>query len=137
MVMLPLYGVSVLQTYIYYHKYTGDQIEIKALVAALFVLGTVHAIFVCHTVYHYVVLSYINPALLIDGEWSVYAATGLTVIICFLVQGFYARMIYHLSRGVWRLILAAIFGVLIALQLAFGIALIILLRVYFPCVVFE
>ncbi|KAJ7654276.1 hypothetical protein B0H14DRAFT_3540815 [Mycena olivaceomarginata] len=54
LVMLPLFGLSIIQ------------------VALIWSLGALNAVLVCHSVYHYLVLSYTNPLLLIQGEWSVY-----------------------------------------------------------------
>lgn len=123
MVMLMLYGLSVLQTYMYFLKYENDGAVMKAMVLVLWMLGTTHATFVCHTVYHYLVLSYTNPLSLIDGEWSVYAATCVGVVSCFIVQIFFARMIYHLTTHMWRLVLTTVFTILILGQVAFGVEL--------------
>ncbi|TFY83620.1 hypothetical protein EWM64_g390 [Hericium alpestre] len=48
-------------------------------------------------------------------------STALGVVICFLVQVFYARMIYHLTKNRWRWVLTGTLVVLIMLQVAFGI----------------
>ncbi|ETW79510.1 hypothetical protein HETIRDRAFT_171958 [Heterobasidion irregulare TC 32-1] len=65
MIMLVVYGLSVLQTYMYFLKYGNDGVLKKAMVLSLWVLGTTHATFV----YYYLVLSYANPLLLISGVW--------------------------------------------------------------------
>ncbi|THU98503.1 hypothetical protein K435DRAFT_964938 [Dendrothele bispora CBS 962.96] len=121
MVMLVLYGLAVLQTYMYFMNYGRDSFAMKALVGFVWSMATVHAIFVCHTVYHYVVLSYSNPLSLFDGEWSVYAATSVGVVLCFCIQMFFARMLYFLTKKRWRLIVTSVLGVLILGQVAFGI----------------
>ncbi|TFY81786.1 hypothetical protein EWM64_g2230 [Hericium alpestre] len=58
-------------------------------------VSTLHAIFLCHNVYYYVILTYHDPFLLIHGEWSLFMANAAGVLVCFLVQLFYTRMIYH------------------------------------------
>jgi len=93
--MLVLYGLSLLQTYMYFLRYDKDGYETKAMVLVVWLLGTAHAIFVCNSTYHYLVPSYTNPMSLIDGEWSVYTATCIGVVVCFFVQIFFARAIYH------------------------------------------
>ncbi|KAI6006720.1 hypothetical protein F5J12DRAFT_832585, partial [Pisolithus orientalis] len=49
-----LYGITNLQTYIYYMHY-DDASTMKFLVAAIWVLDTLHFSFMCHTVYYYLV----------------------------------------------------------------------------------
>ncbi|KAF9228328.1 hypothetical protein BS17DRAFT_805833 [Gyrodon lividus] len=120
-VMLVLYGISTLQTYIYFLHYVNDSIYMKSLVFAVWAFGSLHAFLVCHTVYHYLVLSYMNPMYLIQGEWSVYTATCVGVVVCFCVQIFFARMIFHLTKGRRRIILSTILGFFIIAQIVFGI----------------
>ncbi|KAJ7595757.1 hypothetical protein C8J56DRAFT_1042837 [Mycena floridula] len=147
MIMLVLYGAAVLQvsldynasyvlgvlshlypqTYMYFLNYTKDHITLKCLVFVVSALATIHSLFVCHTIYHYEILTYTKPELLIDGEWSVFAATAVGVGLCFCIQmqrsSFYAKMLYTLSRKTWRLVLTIALGILILGQLSFGILL--------------
>ncbi|KIJ65814.1 hypothetical protein HYDPIDRAFT_39001 [Hydnomerulius pinastri MD-312] len=120
-VMLVLYGISTLQTYIYFLHYVNDSIYMKSLVLVVWIFGSLHAFLVCHTVYHYLVLSYTDPMYLVQGEWSVYTATCVGVIVCFCVQIFFARMIFYLTKGRRRIILTTILGFFIVAQIAFGI----------------
>ncbi|THU85246.1 hypothetical protein K435DRAFT_806058 [Dendrothele bispora CBS 962.96] len=60
-----LYGISILQSYMYFTKYPGDSIFIKLLVSSLI---------------------YTKPQLLIEGEWSLYILFILGTVMCFLVQ---------------------------------------------------
>ncbi|KAJ7576656.1 hypothetical protein C8J56DRAFT_1171400 [Mycena floridula] len=78
--MLVLYGVTILQTYMYFLNYTHDHVMLKFLVFVVWGLATVHAIFVCIAVYHYDINAYTRPELILTGEWSVYAA--ITVGVC-------------------------------------------------------
>ncbi|THU83773.1 hypothetical protein K435DRAFT_784069, partial [Dendrothele bispora CBS 962.96] len=64
-----LYGISILQSYIYFMKYPEDSIFIKLLVSSLLVLGTSFTTLSCVDVYHFLVLSYTKPQLLIEGDW--------------------------------------------------------------------
>ncbi|KAH9834508.1 uncharacterized protein C8Q71DRAFT_769317 [Rhodofomes roseus] len=121
--MLVFYGLSVLQTYLYFLKYEKDRIYLKLLVLALLCLSTLHSILVCYTVWRYLITSYTDVALIIDGEWACYAATSVGVLVCFLVQCFFANTIYQLMNGKWRIIVAALMICLILAQLGFGITL--------------
>ncbi|KAH7890617.1 hypothetical protein F5I97DRAFT_50425 [Phlebopus sp. FC_14] len=134
-VMLVLYGISTLQAYIYFLHYVNDSIYMKFLVLAVWAFGSLHAFLVCHTVYHYLVLSYTNPMYLVQGEWSVYTATCVGVVVCFCVQIFFARMIFHLTKGWRRIILTGILGFFIVAQIAFGIFLSCELEAVYPAMV--
>ncbi|KAF5372558.1 hypothetical protein D9758_005187 [Tetrapyrgos nigripes] len=120
-VMLVLYGLAVLQTYMYFMKYAKDSIAMKALVFFVWSMATVHAFFVCHTVYHYSILTYTRPLWIIDGEWSVYAATSVGVVLCFCIQTFFGRMLFLLTKGKLRWFITPVLAALVLGQVAFGI----------------
>ncbi|KAI0748081.1 hypothetical protein C8Q80DRAFT_714387 [Daedaleopsis nitida] len=139
-VMLVFYGLSILQTYLYFIRYEKDRIYLKLLVLVLFLLSTAHAALVCHTVWHYLVFSYTDVALLTDGEWSVYTSTAIGVVSSFLVQwqvssyirpllalmmidSFFGRMIFYLLKGRYKYIITGVMAVLVLAQLGFGITL--------------
>ncbi|KAI0696991.1 hypothetical protein C8T65DRAFT_729542 [Cerioporus squamosus] len=144
-VMLVFYGLSVLQSYLYFIRYERDRIYLKLLVLVLFCLSTTHAMFVCHTVWHYrlqlhqrgttyrrrmvrqvatrCVRSISETDRLYFRARSVYAATAIGVVTCFLVQCFFARMIFTLTKGKWQMIIGVTMSLLIMAQLGFGIEL--------------
>jgi len=121
MVSLPIYGISLLQAYMYYLNYPRDSRWIKTMVALLMIFGSAHTWMTCHTVYHYSILSYSNPLSLIDGEWSVYTANALGIPICVLIQIYFSRMVYLLAKKQWKIPVIITFGILIVAQIAFGI----------------
>ncbi|THU98509.1 hypothetical protein K435DRAFT_777480 [Dendrothele bispora CBS 962.96] len=117
-----LFGISVLQGYMYYLKYSRDSPYLKLLVFSLLAMGTVHTALICHTVYHYLVLSYTRPEFLIDGEWSVYTSSVLGSFMCFIIQMFFANMIFHLTKSRWwGIVLAGTIVLLSLAQFAFGV----------------
>ncbi|KAJ7306146.1 hypothetical protein DFH08DRAFT_902263 [Mycena albidolilacea] len=120
-VMLPLFGLSIIQGYLYLLNYGNDPRLLKAFVALIWSLGALNAVLVCHSVYHYLVLSYTNPLLLIQGEWSVYASTAVSILTCFLIDLFFARMLFRMTKGKWRIFILTVYGVLLPTQIAFGI----------------
>jgi len=121
MISLPIYGISLLQVYMYYINYPRDSRWIKTMVALLVIFQSVHTGLTCNTVYHYTVLSYSKPLSLIDGEWSIYTANALGIPIVFLIQIYFARMVYLLAKIRWKLAVIITFSVLVAAQIAFGI----------------
>ncbi|KAJ8516993.1 hypothetical protein ONZ45_g5750 [Pleurotus djamor] len=120
-ILLVLYGLATLQTYMYFMNYTRDPKSIKLTVLWIWLLSTLHAAFISHTEYHYLAKSYSDPMLLIDGEWSVYSGIAVGVAICFCVQVFFARMIFCLTNGATQRMLAVSFAVLIMAHAVFGI----------------
>ncbi|KAF5367211.1 hypothetical protein D9757_012212 [Collybiopsis confluens] len=56
-----LYGITVIQTYLYYKSYPKDQIWLKLFVAALWILDTLTTILVAHSIYTYTVLDFGDP----------------------------------------------------------------------------
>ncbi|KAF9488449.1 hypothetical protein BDN71DRAFT_457379 [Pleurotus eryngii] len=120
-VMFVLYGIASLQAYMYYVNYPRDSLRMKALVGGIWGLATLHAALLTHTVYHYSVKSYTRPMILPDGEWSCYTAVATGIIICFIVQTYFTRMIFLMMSGRWRVILTAALILLLVAQIGFGI----------------
>ncbi|THU98486.1 hypothetical protein K435DRAFT_964928 [Dendrothele bispora CBS 962.96] len=128
-----LYGISILQSYMYFMKYPGDSIFIKLLVSSLIVLGTIFTTLNCVDVYHFLVLSYTKPQLLIEGDWSLYAPGPLGTAMCFLVQAFFLHVIRQLAKRTLRIILTGVVVPLILAHLTIGIFITIRqFQVWFP-----
>ncbi|KAJ7574259.1 hypothetical protein C8J56DRAFT_1172827 [Mycena floridula] len=151
MVMLVLYG-----TYIYFITYAADHIVLKSLVFLVWIFATVHTVFgtsnrvilhvvtlltstaVCIGAYHFDIVTYSQPVLVVTGEWSVLAAISVGVVVCFFVQmqvvirasryytdedvafaqGCFMPVI---SRKKWRIFLTGVLSALILAQVGLGI----------------
>ncbi|KAI6102920.1 hypothetical protein F5141DRAFT_1133767, partial [Pisolithus sp. B1] len=50
-----LYGITTLQTYVYYMHYSEDASITKSIVAAIWIFDTLHVSFMCHMLYYYLV----------------------------------------------------------------------------------
>ncbi|THU83774.1 hypothetical protein K435DRAFT_843918 [Dendrothele bispora CBS 962.96] len=130
-----LYGISILQSYMYFMKYPGDSIFIKLLVSSLIVLGTIFTTLNCVDVYHFLVLSYTKPQLLIEGDWSLYAPGPLGTAMCFLVQAFFLHVIRQLAKRTLRIILTGVVIFLVRSLINLLMLLVITVRqfeVWFP-----
>ncbi|THV04290.1 hypothetical protein K435DRAFT_791161 [Dendrothele bispora CBS 962.96] len=101
---------------IVFHPLT-KALSVTPMVGLVWLTTTVHAIFVCHAAYHYLVLSHSNPLSLIDGEWSSYVS-DIVEVFC---SRFFARMLYFLTKEKWHLIITSTLGILIMGQVAFEI----------------
>ncbi|KAJ7507868.1 hypothetical protein B0H11DRAFT_147767 [Mycena galericulata] len=93
-----LYGVTCVQAFYYFNNYQ-DGLWAKTLVAVLWVLETVHSIFGCHAIYFFVITNYGNPASLAKATWSAILTLLVSSFIMLLVHLFYAKRVWHMSRG--------------------------------------
>ncbi|GLB33479.1 hypothetical protein LshimejAT787_0103630 [Lyophyllum shimeji] len=95
-----LYGITCLQTYIYYRNYRKDPQLLKATVAALWVLDTLTTIFVAHSLYTFFVLNFGKPPQVdLIIPWSFTSEKLLVTLITFIAQVFYARTIWRVSSN--------------------------------------
>ncbi|OAX31642.1 hypothetical protein K503DRAFT_62068 [Rhizopogon vinicolor AM-OR11-026] len=60
MIAAIMYGITVLQTYMYYVHYPRDNMSTKLLVALIWVLDTLHVSLMCLALYYYLVTSFGN-----------------------------------------------------------------------------
>ncbi|TFK98158.1 hypothetical protein BDV98DRAFT_606972 [Pterulicium gracile] len=98
-----LFGVTCLQTFMYYTSYPADKVGLKLMVGVLLVLETLHSIFNIHGCYHYFVINYFHPPALLLVVWSAIASVPVTVIIIFVVRTFYVHRLYIVSKKNWKL----------------------------------
>jgi len=118
MVALALYGITTLQTYLYYIYYPKDKWGMKLIVALLWVNETLHVSFVSRFMYIYLIRNYGNPSSLAKGHWSLYMSVLCNVVIATLVQSFFATRIYSLGKKKW---LVGFITFFIVAHFAFGI----------------
>ncbi|OCH88917.1 hypothetical protein OBBRIDRAFT_794805 [Obba rivulosa] len=91
------YGITILQTYMYYDKYGGDSVWIKIFVAVLWLLDTAQMASVIDTVWFYVISNYGNPASLAIYASGVVAEIITTISIGLVVQSFFAMRVWLTS----------------------------------------
>ncbi|KAI6158202.1 hypothetical protein BKA82DRAFT_996653 [Pisolithus tinctorius] len=86
-----------------------DSTAMKFLVAAIWILDTLHVSFMCHILYYYLITNYGVPTSLEYIVWSFPASGMVNSLVIVLVQFFFARQIYFLCRPrplmKWRLVL--------------------------------
>ncbi|KAI0049995.1 hypothetical protein FA95DRAFT_698784 [Auriscalpium vulgare] len=98
LVAAALWGVTALQTWFYYREYTKDPWYLKLLVGVVFLLDTVHQVFISHTGYMYFVTHYFDPQYLAIVPWSILAEVMVAGFVALLVQIFFVHRIYILSE---------------------------------------
>jgi hypothetical protein len=114
-----LYGITVLQAYLYYRNYPSDHWGLKITVALLWVLDTLSTIFVAHSLYTYFVLNFgKSPTVDLINPWSFTSEKFLVTLITFVAQIFYTRTIWKISGNK---ILSGSVGILAVVTFALGI----------------
>ncbi|KAI6126114.1 hypothetical protein EDD16DRAFT_1724441 [Pisolithus croceorrhizus] len=112
-----LYGITTLQTYVYYMHYSEDDSIIKFIVAAVWVLDTLHVAFMCHVLYYYLITNYGVLMSLEYVVWSFPASIMVNTLVITMVQSFFAHKIYHLCRHKVRWLVTAPIILLLVAQL--------------------
>jgi len=119
-----IYGITCLQTHLYYTKYTGnDGRAMKFVVALVWVLDSFHLALITIMVYHYTVTNWGDLLVLARTTWSLGLNIMIGNILTSIVQCFYARQIWRLSGKNWAL--TGTIVLLSLIQLGFGTAFIV------------
>ncbi|KAI0929141.1 hypothetical protein AcV5_006483 [Taiwanofungus camphoratus] len=91
------YGITNMQTYIYYVRNRGDPLALKSLVFILWLLDSVHLAFITHTVYTYTITDFGDPLAITKPIWSVIAQVLVTCLSDMLIRGFFCHWVWKLS----------------------------------------
>ncbi|KIK28313.1 hypothetical protein PISMIDRAFT_674025, partial [Pisolithus microcarpus 441] len=117
-----LYGITNLQTYVYYMHYSEDDSTTKFIVAIVWVMDTLHVSFMCHMLYYYLITNYGALMSLEYIVWSFSASLVVNSFVITIVQLFFAHKIYHLSRRKLRWLVTAPIILLVLAQFGFSMA---------------
>ncbi|KAI6158488.1 hypothetical protein EDD17DRAFT_995927 [Pisolithus thermaeus] len=101
---------------------SGDDLTTKLVVAAIWILDTLHISFVCHVLYYYLIVNYGAPTSLEYIVWSFPASVLVNSFVSVIVQCFFARRIYHLCRRQLRWLVTAPIILVVLVCFGFGIA---------------
>ncbi|KDR84511.1 hypothetical protein GALMADRAFT_716220 [Galerina marginata CBS 339.88] len=88
-----LYGVTSVQTFLYFHDSRNDGRFLKSLVLFLWILDTIHLGFTYHGLYFYLVTNFGNFAVLLSPTWSILAQVYITTISDLIVRGVFSRRV--------------------------------------------
>ncbi|KAI6107180.1 hypothetical protein EDD16DRAFT_1898917 [Pisolithus croceorrhizus] len=137
MVSAMLYGITTLQTYVYYMHYSEDTSVIKLMVAAIWLFDTLHVSFMCYTLYYYLITNYGNLLSLEYIVWSFPVSLAANLVVITMVQlyvilifwlmlilyvaSFFAYKIYHLCRRKVRWMVTAPITLSVLAHLGFGV----------------
>ncbi|KAI0826653.1 hypothetical protein BC628DRAFT_1536642 [Trametes gibbosa] len=93
------YGITVVQTYIYYERNGGDRLYMKLLVFILWVLDSLHLALVTHSVYTYTVTDFSNFLALQVPVWSILAQVIVTGVSDFIVRGIFCERVWKCTAS--------------------------------------
>ncbi|KAI0706348.1 hypothetical protein C8Q76DRAFT_786972 [Earliella scabrosa] len=93
-----LYGVTCLQTFIYFQQYASDHIRLKLIVSILLALDTAHIVIVGHTMYWYVITNFTNPSIVQEIPWSLCAGILIKTTSDSIVRSFFTYRVWILSK---------------------------------------
>ncbi|KAK7690346.1 hypothetical protein QCA50_007003 [Cerrena zonata] len=113
-----LFGVTLLQTYEYYKRYPQDSFHMKLMVAVLTALDTLHLVLCTKTIYWYLITNYNRPDNLDNTTWSMALQTDCNGIIGLIVECFFARRVWLMSKN-WPLVVIIV--VLATLHFGLGV----------------
>ncbi|KAF8964200.1 hypothetical protein BDZ97DRAFT_916976 [Flammula alnicola] len=113
-----LYGVTLLQTFLYYKQYPNDSWLTKAIVFLLWVLDTTHLILCTIAIYSYLVTNFNNPSALGRSTWSMNLQTDCNGLIGLIVECFFARRVWRMSGNV---IITGVIVILACIHFGLGV----------------
>ncbi|KAI9056806.1 hypothetical protein FKP32DRAFT_1681968 [Trametes sanguinea] len=115
-----LYGITTLQTFIYFQRYTEDGITLKALVAAVWILESVHTGFCMEFIYAYLIQGFGEFDKILNINWGIGVTVVASACIALCVQGYYSWRVWIVSAK--SVALTCGIGLFALLRVAFGIA---------------
>lgn len=96
-----LYGILVMQTYVYYQCFPDDRKKIRILVYTIFALDTVQSVLGTADAFHWFAKGFGNMLMLSDPFISAFDAPILDGIIAFIAQTFFCWRIWVLQKTWW------------------------------------
>ncbi|KAK0221337.1 hypothetical protein IW262DRAFT_892368 [Armillaria fumosa] len=97
-----LFGITVLQAFIYYRDYPNDWKLFRYSVGILWVLDAFHLSLTIHAIFHYTVDSFGDFSALGNVVWSFKLQILVNVIIIVFVQSLYAIRLWRFGRHFHR-----------------------------------
>ncbi|KAI0808265.1 hypothetical protein C8Q74DRAFT_125893 [Fomes fomentarius] len=120
-----LYGITSLQTWMYFAYGFKDGLILRVSVSLLWILDTLHVVFLTTAMYHYAVTEFGNFEGILKPVWGLAAMVVVSLISNTMVRGVFGLRI--LKLGEWRWFVPVL--IIYALSLcAFGVGLYFVVR---------
>ncbi|EMD36463.1 hypothetical protein CERSUDRAFT_95771 [Gelatoporia subvermispora B] len=81
-----LWGITNVQTYMYFKHRGSDPKSLRLTVVFLWVLDTLHQILISHALYYYAVTMYGNPTSITVPTWSIMGVSDVTSFLSSIVE---------------------------------------------------
>ncbi|RPD63687.1 hypothetical protein L227DRAFT_358653 [Lentinus tigrinus ALCF2SS1-6] len=115
-----LYGMTTLQTYMYFGRCRGDSVPLRSLVAFLWILDTTHTVFVSHAVYTSTVARVGDAAASASPIWSMIAQVVVMGVNDAIIRTIFCHRILILSnRNRWAYGINAVMSFVVFCQMIF------------------
>ncbi|KDQ23256.1 hypothetical protein PLEOSDRAFT_1108892 [Pleurotus ostreatus PC15] len=103
-----LYGLILLQAYLYYVTFKKDRLWLKLLIAFLVVADTVNIVFDVVYIYTALIIHFNDPAYLANANWLFATDPAINGITTATVQLFFAWRVKVLTGNIWLVSLITI-----------------------------
>lgn len=94
-----LYGITCLQCFIFFQTYTKEDRLLKYNIWLLWILDTLHMVFVIHPIYWYLVTNFSNPAVMGLLPWSIVGVELTASTSDTIVRAWFTYRVYMLSAN--------------------------------------
>ncbi|OBZ66576.1 hypothetical protein A0H81_13376 [Grifola frondosa] len=115
-----LYGVTTLQTYMYFQMYPEDPSPLKTMVTVVWIMETIHTVFCMQFAYRYVITHFGDEKFMGEIYWSGGITVLLGIFITLAVHSFYIRRVWIVSNK--SIPMTALVTFFAACRFGFGIA---------------
>ncbi|KAH9169019.1 hypothetical protein EDB89DRAFT_2231556 [Lactarius sanguifluus] len=106
-----LFGITALQTWIYYWQYGNrDPKALKIFIAVIFLLDALHTSLCIYSIYWYLILNFGNVEILDHNMWAMNIQVDVNTLVDYMVQLYYARRVYIVGGSIIIPIIIVIFG---------------------------
>ncbi|KAK0430959.1 hypothetical protein EV421DRAFT_1912321 [Armillaria borealis] len=100
-----LFGITNLQTVIYYKKFPGDWWVYRYSVASLWILDALHVALSTHALYHYLINLFGNFVAIYNIVWSLKISILINVLIVMDIQALYTARLWQLDDSSYKVVL--------------------------------
>ncbi|PVG01201.1 hypothetical protein CPB86DRAFT_119302 [Serendipita vermifera] len=116
-----LYGIEILQVYLYHTSFPNDRPWTRRLVGLVLLLDTLQTCFAMHNAWKILGSGWGDQNMLLNPEWSWGSVPLFTGLVSFLVQGFYAYRILKLIQSKFAKYIVALVVILSITQCVCGV----------------
>ncbi|KAH6910939.1 hypothetical protein BKA70DRAFT_1423696 [Coprinopsis sp. MPI-PUGE-AT-0042] len=111
-------GLTQAQTFVYFRLYSGDIFSVQVLVVGVWLLDTLHTIFISLSLWHYLITGFGVAAGIDYVPTSLALTIGITAVLTFLVHWFFIYRVFVLSKR--SFVLCVPLGLLATARLCFA-----------------